>query len=285
MKKTITSIVLSFGLSITTVAMAADSSSADNNIQQHLTELASSTERSTEHIARNRYRHPAETLDFFEIKPDMAVLEIWPGRGWYTEILAPFLKDQGQLTIAQFRQNDGNLKDERAIFWARLSATLAQKITDQHDYFGTVHQIELEPPFFQPALAKEQFDLVLSFRNAHIWDESGHLLATLQTLYDVVKPGGVLGLVEHRAATLSDTTSVAVEGYLDESYVIAAAEQAGFQLVARSEINANLLDSKDHPKGVYTLPPTLALGNYNRAHYLAIGESDRMTLKFVKPAE
>ncbi|KKO45643.1 methyltransferase [Arsukibacterium ikkense] len=280
MKITITIIVLTLVLSFVSTARAADS-----NIEQRLTELASSSERSAEHIARNRYRNPAETLSFFGIKPDMAVLEIWPGRGWYTEILAPFLKEQGQLTIAQFRQNDGNLKDDRAIFWARLSATLAARLNEQGAYFGTVHQIELEPPFLQPALAKEQFDLVLSFRNAHIWDESGHLLATLQTLYDVVKPGGVLGLVEHRAATLSDTTSVAVEGYLDESYVIAAAEQAGFKLVERSEINANLLDSKDHPKGVYTLPPTLALGNYNRALYLAIGESDRMTLKFIKSAE
>ncbi|MDX1536578.1 methyltransferase [Arsukibacterium sp.] len=278
MKKIITNIVLTVGL---TLAWQLPATEPDP--RQKISELALSSARTAEHISRNQYRHPADTLHFFGIEPDMAVLEVWPGRGWYTEILAPYLKDQGHFTIAQFRQDDGTLKDERAKFWARLSATLSDKISEQEDYFGTVHQIELEPPYFEPALASEQFDMVLSFRNAHIWDESGHLSATLQSLYDLLKPGGVLGLVEHRAATLSDTTSVAVEGYLDEAYVIAAAEQVGFELVARSEINANLLDSKDHPKGVYTLPPTLALGNYNRDMYLAIGESDRMTLKFIKP--
>tara|TARA_R110002126_G_scaffold43475_11_gene124556 strand:- start:3196 stop:4002 length:807 start_codon:yes stop_codon:yes gene_type:complete len=266
------------------LALPAVATEAEEPSRQHLNDLALSTERSAEHISRNQYRHPADTLHFFGIQPDMAVLEVWPGRGWYTEILAPFLKDQGQLTIAQFSQNDSTLKDDRAIFWARLSLSLSERLAADPDYFGSVQQIELEPPFFQPELAKDQFDMVLSFRNAHIWDENGHLLATLQTLFDAIKPGGVLGLVEHRAATLSDTTSVAVEGYLDEAYVIAAAEQAGFQLLQRSEINANMQDTKDHPKGVYTLPPTLALGNSNRAHYLNIGESDRMTLKFIKPA-
>lgn len=278
MKTTITNIVLTLALYLTLQVQAQAV-----EVTERLSQLASSTERSSGHIERNRYRHPAETLNFFGIKPDMAVLEVWPSRGWYTEILAPFLKDDGQFTIAQFRHDDGTLKDDRSIFWARLSANLAEQITAKPEYFGTVHQIELDPPLFVPALAKEQFDMVLSFRNAHIWDESGHLAATLQSLFDLLKPGGVLGLVEHRAATYSDTTSVAVEGYLDEPYVIAAAEQAGFQLVARSEINANLLDTKDHPKGVYTLPPTLALGKTNRAHYLKIGESDRMTLKFIKP--
>lgn len=280
MNKIITNIVITLGLSLAWHTLATEP-----DTRQKLSELALSSERSAENMARNQYRHPADTLHFFGIKPDMSVLEVWPGRGWYTEILAPYLKDHGQFTIAQFRHDDGDLKDERARFWARLSLVLSERINEQHAFFGMVHQTELDPPVFQPVLAKEQFDLVLSFRNAHIWDESGHLLSTLQSLYDVTKPGGVLGLVEHRAATLSDTTSVAVEGYLDESYVIAAAEQAGFQLVARSEINANLLDSKDHPKGVYTLPPTLALGNHNRAQYLAIGESDRMTLKFIKPAD
>ncbi|WP_019675447.1 class I SAM-dependent methyltransferase [Arsukibacterium perlucidum] len=280
MKRIITNIVLTLGLSIAWQTLATEP-----DPRQLITEFALSNERSAEHIARNQYRNPADTLHFFGIMPDMSVLEVWPGRGWYTEILAPYLKERGHLTIAQFKHDDGSLKDERAKFWARLSAGLSARILEQQAYFGQVNQIELDPPYFEPALATAQFDMVLSFRNAHIWDESGHLSATLQTLYDLLKPGGVLGLVEHRAAPLSDTTSVAVEGYLDEAYVIAAAEQVGFQLVARSEINANLLDSKDHPKGVYTLPPTLALGNYNREQYLAIGESDRMTLKFIKPAE
>ena len=249
-----------------------------------LQQLADAEQRSKEHKLRNKYRHPAETLQFFGIEPQMSVLEIWPGHGWYTEILAPFLKDQGKLTLAQFRHNDGSLKDERSIFWARVSERLVQRITEQSDYFGEVTNIELDPPRFSP-LQQEQFDMVLTFRNGHIWNESGHLYGTLQSVFQALKPGGVLGMVEHRAARLSDISSSAVEGYLDEAYVIQAAEQAGFELVASSEINANPADTKNYPKGVYALPPTLAMGQYNKAQYMAIGESDRMTLKFIKPLE
>ncbi|MBU2115219.1 MAG: methyltransferase [Gammaproteobacteria bacterium] len=248
-----------------------------------LQQLAESELRSTEHLARNKYRNPVQTLQFFGLQPDMSVLEIWPAHGWYTEILAPFVKDQGQLTLAQFRHNDGSLKDERSIFWARVSQRLAQRIAEQPDYFGQPQFVELDPPLLYPA-AKEQFDLILTFRNAHIWNETGHLADTLRTLFTSLKPGGVLGMVEHRAARLSDISSSAVEGYLDESYVIDVAEQAGFNLVASSEINANPADSKNYPKGVYALPPTLAMGLQDKALYQAIGESDRMTLKFVKPA-
>lgn len=247
-----------------------------------LQQLANSEQRSNEHKARNLYRNPTETLQFFGLRPDMSVLEIWPGHGWYTEILAPYLKDRGRLTLAQFRHNDGSLKDERSIFWAKVSERLAKRIADNADYFGNPDMVELEPPLFYPA-PSEQFDLVLTFRNAHIWNEDGHLFATLQSLYQTLKPGGVLGMVEHRSARLSDISSSAVDGYLDEAYVIQAAELAGFELVASSELNANPLDTKNYPKGVYALPPTLAMGQYNKEHYLAIGESDRMTLKFIKP--
>ncbi|WP_252354195.1 class I SAM-dependent methyltransferase [Rheinheimera oceanensis] len=249
-----------------------------------LQQLADAAQRSKEHKLRNKYRNPAETLQFFGIQPQMSVLEIWPGHGWYTEILAPFLKDQGKLTLAQFRHNDGSLKDERSIFWARVSERLAQRVAEQSDYFGEVTNIELDPPRFYPP-QQEQFDMVLTFRNAHIWNESGHLYGTLQSVFQALKPGGVLGMVEHRAARLSDISSSAVEGYLDEAYVIQAAEQAGFELVASSEINANPADTKNYPKGVYALPPTLAMGQYNKEQYMAIGESDRMTLKFIKPLE
>ncbi|MEW5681851.1 MAG: methyltransferase [Pseudomonadota bacterium] len=249
-----------------------------------LQQLADSEQRSTQSRARNVYRNPVATLQFFGITPQMSVLEVWPAHGWYTEILAPYLKDQGQLTLAQFRHNDGTLKDERSIFWARVSERLAQRIADNSELFGTPALIELEPPLFSPAVT-EQFDMVLTFRNAHIWNESGHLFGTLQSLFQALKPGGVLGMVEHRAARLSDISSSAVEGYLDEAYVIAAAERAGFQLLQSSEINANPKDTKDYPKGVYALPPTLAMGQEDRQKYLSIGESDRMTLKFIKPQQ
>jgi predicted methyltransferase len=249
-----------------------------------LQQLADAEQRSKEHKLRNKYRKPAETLQFFGIEPQMSVLEIWPGHGWYTEILAPFLKDEGKLTLAQFRHNDGSLKEDRSIFWARVSERLMQRLTEQSDYFGEVANIELDPPLLSPP-QHEQFDMVLTFRNAHIWNESGHLYGTLQSIFQALKPGGVLGMVEHRSARLSDISSSAVEGYLDEAYVIQAAELAGFELVASSELNANPADTKNYPKGVYALPPTLAMGQYNKQQYIAIGESDRMTLKFIKPME
>jgi len=273
-------VVLSLLFSCIAFSSVADTAAQSTEFQQ----LAESAQRSAEHIQRNEYRHPAQTLQFFGIKPDMSVLEIWPGHGWYTEILAPFLKEQGKLTLAQFRHNDGSLKDDRSIFWARVSERLAQRIADNAEYFGTPDMIELDPPLFYPQ-QNEQYDMVLTFRNAHIWNEDGNLFATLQSICAALKPGGILGMVEHRAARLSDISSSAVEGYLDESYVIEAAELAGFTLMESSELNANPADTKNYPKGVYALPPTLAMGNYNKAEYLKIGESDRMTLKFIKPEQ
>lgn len=249
-----------------------------------LQQLAESAIRSDASRQRNQYRHPAETLSFFGLTPQMSVLEIWPAHGWYTEILAPYLKKDGKLTLAHFPHNDGSLKDERSVFWAKVSQRLQQRIADNSDFFGVPKNIELAAPSFIPS-QEAQYDMVLTFRNAHIWDEDGYLFATLQSIFQALKPGGVLGMVEHRAARLSDISSSAVDGYLDEAYVIHVAENAGFELVASSEINANPADKKNYPKGVYALPPTLAMGQLNKDEYLAIGESDRMTLKFVKPAE
>lgn len=277
MKKIITSILTACCLLATTTVVQAEPWRA------RLTELAEDPARGAANLHRNQYRNPVETLLFFGIEPQMSVLELWPVRGWYTEILAPFVKDQGQLTIATFRQDLGNRADAKMQFWARLSSRLEQRIDEQSEHFGPVRRIVLDPPQLLPKPADAQFDMVLSFRNVHIWNQEGHLLATLEQLYRVLKPGGILGMVEHRAAKVTELTSVASEGYTDEAYLIAVAERVGFQLVASSEINANPRDTKDHPKGVYTLPPTLALGLEQRDYYLSIGESDRMTLKFIKP--
>lgn len=277
MKKIITSILTACCLLAATTVVQAEPWRA------RLTELAEDPARGAANLHRNQYRNPVETLLFFGIEPQMSVLELWPVRGWYTEILAPFVKDQGQLTIATFRQDLGNRADAKMQFWARLSSRLEQRIDEQSEHFGPVRRIVLDPPQLLPKPADAQFDMVLSFRNVHIWNQQGHLLATLEQLYRVLKPGGILGMVEHRAAKVTELTSVASEGYTDEAYLIAVAERVGFQLVASSEINANPRDTKDHPKGVYTLPPTLALGLEQRDYYLSIGESDRMTLKFIKP--
>ncbi len=239
--------------------------------------------RSLENKARDQYRHPGETLGFFGLKPTMSVLEIWPARGWYTEILAPYLKAQGQLTIANFRKNDGTIEDEKKLFWARLAAKLDQDIAKHPEHFGSVTVLEYDPPGQMGLGSVNQYDMVLSFRNSHIWNEQGYLLDVFRSFYDVLKPGGTLGLVEHRSSRLSEISSRAGEGYLDEYYVISVARQAGFVLEERSEINANAKDTKDYPKGVYALPPTLAMGNVERQKYLDIGESDRMTLRFRKP--
>lgn len=250
-----------------------------------IAEVLASPYRSAENKARDVYRNPLQTLQFFGVQPNDSVLEVWPARGWYTEILAPYLKDHGQLTIANFRQNDGTLEDERKIFWARLAKKLHQDIKKYPEHFGNVKVLEFDPPALMKAGDVQQYDIVLSFRNSHVWNEAGYLLDVYRALFDVLKPGGTLGLVEHRSSRLSEIASKAGEGYLDEYYVISVAQQAGFVLAERSEINANPKDTKDYPKGVYALPPTLAMGALDKAKYLAIGESDRMTLKFIKPAQ
>lgn len=269
--------LLLLGAALFSAATIAETPSAPD-----LSALAEHSFRSAEDKARNKYRHPVETLNFFGIKPAMSVLEIWPARGWYTDILAPYLRDQGKLSIANFRVDDGTMQDDRKIFWSRISEKLSQRILQHKDHFGQIQQTEFDPPAYMYLGLAQQYDMVLSFRNAHIWNEQGYLLDVFRAVFDVLKPGGVFGIVEHRASRVSEISSSAVEGYLDESYVIAVAEQAGFTLQAKSEINANPKDTKDYPKGVYALPPTLAMGTVEREKYLAIGESDRMTLKFVK---
>lgn len=261
---------------------AANTETVPVSALQHVVDSAY---RSVDNKQRDQYRHPVETLTFFGIRPEMSVLEVWPARGWYTEILAPYLKDKGQLTIANFRQNDGTLEDERKIFWAKLAKKLEQDIKNHPEHFGQVKSAEFDPPGLMQPGQVNQYDMVLSFRNSHIWNEEGYLLDVYRALFDVLKPGGTLGIVEHRSSRLSEISSRAGEGYLDEYYVIAVAQQAGFVLVDRSEINANPKDSKDYPKGVYALPPTLAMGTLDKNKYLAIGESDRMTLKFTKPLQ
>ena len=275
--KSINALLVGTILTLTSLSVSADV----GNIKA-LQELADSNFRSDKNRSRNQYRHPAETLDFFGIKPDMHVLELWPVRGWYTEILGPYLKDSGQLTVANFRKVNGDA-DNKVEYWARLGVAFKRRLIKDESYFGPVIEIEMDP-WLDIELGKANSqDMVVEFRNIHNWDAEGHLAKILAAVYDVLKPGGVFGVVEHRADSFSEISSNAAEGYLDENYVIEAAKAAGFVLDASSGINNNSRDIKNYPRGVYTLPPTLAMGAKDREKYLAIGESDRMTLRFKKP--
>jgi predicted methyltransferase len=236
--------------------------------------------RAPEHKARDLYRHPLETLSFFGLQPGMTVVELWPGaKGWYTEVLAPFLHADGKLYAAGYDRDSDNA------YLKRSNEEFAQKLASRPDLYSRVTVSELAPGKFDIG-PEGSADLVLTFRNVHNWMKDGYAQEVFNAAYRALKPGGALGVVEHRAdpGTPQAEDATAASGYVSEARVIGFAAAAGFVLRARSEINANPKDTKDHPKGVWTLPPTLALGDEERDKYLAIGESDRMTLLFVKPA-
>ncbi len=242
-----------------------------------LVTIVNGEQRSDENRARDKARHPQQTLDFFDVKADSTVVEVWPGKGWYTEILAPYLKQGGGHFIAAgFPLHAGpQWRQDMQQSYQDYLATMPQ-------YYDEVSFVELGPPSFWTLGEANSVDAVLTFRNVHNWLKGGYEKDMFNAFYQVLKPGGVLGIVEHRAAEGTDLETMKQSGYITEQLVIELAEQAGFVLEQKSEINANPKDTKQHPKGVWTLPPTLRLGDENKAHYLAIGESDRMTLKFRK---
>ncbi len=224
--------------------------------------------------ARDRYRHPKDTLAFFGLQPDQTVIEITPGGGWYSRILAPLLRDDGRYIAAVQARGSGEEAGDGGLR-ARFAADPA------HYGPAAVRVFDPKAPVLGPAGSADQ---VLTFRNAHNWVQAGTAPAMFKAFFRVLKPGGVLGLVDHRASPGSLLGDDIRDGYLPTDYVVKLARDAGFELEASSEINANRADDHDHPKGVWTLPPTLSLGEQDKARYLAIGESDRMTLRFVKPS-
>ena len=236
----------------------------------------SGAHRAEGNALRNEYRHPQETLEFFGLKPGMTVMEISPGGGWYTEILAPLLLGQGTVIAAHYSPNGGD--------YARRSlGGFLTKLGANGDVYREVIVTELQPPKAMTPAAPNSVDIALAFRNVHSWMRMNQEEAFFAAIYDALKPGGVLGVVQHRGSSDSDLDSMKDTAYVSEDKVIELAELAGFELDARSEINANARDTKDYSGGVWTLPPSLREGDKNRDVYLAIGESDRMTLRFKKP--
>lgn len=234
--------------------------------------------RSDASKARDQYRHPVETLEFFGIKEGDTVMEIWPGGGWYTEILAPAMRDYGTLIIATW---DPQVEGQPAYRYE-----LPKKMEENFAQYPEVYdQVEFEyfSPPDSPSLGDaDSLDVIVTFRNTHGWIGSGQAQAIFNEFARVLKPGGVLGVVQHRADDGSDPQTTAKQGYVSEAAVKEIAARAGFEFEAASEINANPKDTKDHPEGVWTLPPGYATGDADREKYAAIGESDRMTLRFRK---
>ena len=242
------------------------------------TAVAAST-RTPANVARDRYRHPEATLAFFGIKPSDTVVEIWPGGGWYTEVLAPYLTAGGGKLYAA------------APDWGR-SGIDKLKAANPALYGGI--QIADFPVFDGKAaqVPDGTADAVLTFRNVHNWrmgyrrdGKPDYSVDAFRQIYAMLKPGGVLGIEDHRLPETADAERERTSGYIKVSTVRRLAEEAGFRFAGSSEVNANPKDTADWPNGVWTLPPSLALKDQDREKYLAIGESDRMTLKFIKPAD
>ena len=234
--------------------------------------------RSDANRARDQFRHPKETLLFFGLQPDMTVVEISPANGWYTEIIGPFLKKQGQFQAAV-----PALADDMPEAMKRRDAAYRQMLKATPELYGepTIKAYDAAAPVFAP---DGSADLLVTFRNVHNWAKAGHTQPMFKGFFQALKPGGVLGIVEHRAKPDTPVSKQIESGYMTEQFVIEAAVAAGFRLDRRSEINSNPLDTKAHPGGVWNLPPNLrGVAAADKPRYRAIGESDRMTLRFVKP--
>ncbi|MEM9056575.1 MAG: methyltransferase [Pseudomonadota bacterium] len=264
--------------SLVAASIALHAVPAAASVEAQIMELAVADHRAPGHAARNRYRHPVETLSFFGLRDDMTVVEVSPGGGgWYTEILAPLLHDSGKLYCASY---DSESTSDYAV---RNAARFKAKLEERPELYGNVVVTEFAPPAKTALAPAGSADLVLTFRNVHGWLGNDAAPEAFAAFYKVLKPGGVLGLVQHRGDAKQPQDPEARSGYVREDVVIRLARAAGFRLDGSADINANPADDHDHPEGVWTLPPALQLGDKDREKYAAVGESDRMTLRFVKP--
>jgi len=241
-----------------------------NTFAHDLKGAIASEDRTPKNVARDVYRHPYETLDFFGIKQDMTVIELSPGGGWYTEILANYIHYPGTLIAAHFNPDAGG-------YYERGRANFEKKM-NSNPMYGRVEIVNIDSILAEP----NSVDAVLTFRNLHNW--LGPLLDTIfSNSYKALKPGGIFGVVEHRANEGTILEVMKKSGYVTEQHAIAMAKKHGFELVSKSEVNSNPKDIKNYPKGVWTLPPNLRMKEVDKEKYLEIGESDRMTLLFRKP--
>jgi predicted methyltransferase len=266
-------VVLSAGLSaLSGLAARADEPTLDAAVHN--------PQRSPKFVARDGARHPIEELEFFGVTPHSTVVEIWPAGGYWTEILAPYLKDRGVYYVALQGRSGDDHEDAEA---EKSNAAFRQKTGADPATYGAIRETalgagasEIAPP--------GSADVVLTFRNLHNWMKQGYAPDAFAAFFRALKPGGVLGVEDHRAHRDAPQDPKAADGYVRQDYAIALAEKAGFEFVGSSEINANAKDTADWPKGVWTLPPAFALGDQDRAKYAAIGEADSFVLKFRKPA-
>jgi predicted methyltransferase len=263
---------------------------ADLPVEARIERAMLGDHRPAANVERNRYRHPVGTLTFLGLQDGMTVMEIWPGGGWYTEVLAPVVRHHGQFIVAGY---DVDVPDQPEYRY-RLQKSLLDTFAAHPELYDQVAVVPFSPPESSSLGAAESVDLVLTFRNAHGWVGGGIAESVFAEFARVLKPGGILGVVQHRAAEGADPAVTAEMGYLSEAVVIDLARKAGLYLEARSEVNANPADSRDHEQGVWSLPPGYAVCNELeaedeasacRARFAAIGESDRMTLRFRKPLD
>jgi predicted methyltransferase len=266
----------SLGLLASLTLHAKETSVPDKAAHEALAKSVAGAQRSDANRARDQYRHPVETLGFIGVKPTDTVVELWPGGGWYTEILAPYLADKGRL-IAAAPAGKG-------------ADSMAKRFDANPALYGKVERANFPTVLGGTGVAPGTVDAVLTFRNVHNWkmgymqaEKTDYSEAAFREIYAMLKPGGVLGIEDHRLPESASSEREHSSGYIKVSTVRALAEKAGFEFAGSSEINANPKDAADWPEGVWTLPPTFAMGDADKAKYAAIGESDRMTLRFVKP--